>query len=209
MFSSAATHTYRFSMDINTGDVFSVTLFYYIAASRELPTGSFGQRKKVMTLMDYVTNVNPAAKDNPSMQVLLKKYPQGDKLMEIYESEEDAAGLYITGPIHNEDSSHVFRYPFVYQVNPEGGGFHINDAMQQTNPTLYQSSKKCLTDLFDYLSSNLAAGEELELYSCWAHGRERFLESPKSELFRALELPTFRLENDFKWEKRQLIRVKK
>jgi hypothetical protein len=59
------------------------------------------------------------------MQILLAKYPQGDKLMEIYETEEDAAGLYITGPILNQDSSHLFRYPLVYQVNPEGGSFRI------------------------------------------------------------------------------------
>jgi hypothetical protein len=50
--------------------------------------------------------------------------------MEIYEKEEDAAGLYITGPILNQDSSHLFRHPLVYQVNPEGGSFQINDEIK-------------------------------------------------------------------------------
>jgi len=185
-----------------------VTLFYYIAASRELPTGSFGQKKTVMTLTDYVTNVNPAAKDHPPMQILLEKYQRGDNLMEIYETEEDAAGLYITGPIPNEDFSHLFRHSFVYQVNPEGGSFQINDEIKQTHPTSYQTSKKCLTELFDYLLLNLEIGEEVELYSCWAHGRKRFFETPKKELDLVLELSTFRLENEFEWKERQFIRVK-
>lgn len=186
-----------------------MTLFYYIAASRELPTGSFGQKKTVMTLSHYVTHVNPAAKDHPPMQILLEKYPQGDKLMEIYETEEDAAGLYITGPIPNQASSHLFRHSLVYQVNPEGGSFQINDEIKQSHPTSYQTSKKCLTELFDYLRRNMEIGEELELYSSWAHGRERFLETPKTELDLVLELSTFRLENEFEWKERQYICVKK
>lgn len=40
--------------------------------------------------LPYVTNVNPAAKD--------------DKLMEVYNTEEDAAGLYITGLVE------LFKY---------------------------------------------------------------------------------------------------
>ncbi|MGW7162633.1 hypothetical protein [Paenibacillus taichungensis] len=38
----------------------TVTLFYYIAASHELPTGSFEKKKTVMTINNYVTNMNPA-----------------------------------------------------------------------------------------------------------------------------------------------------
>lgn len=62
------------------------------------------------------------------MQILLEKYPKGDKLLEVYDTEEDAAGLYIPGPITMQ-SSHPFRHPFVYQVNPEGGDFEINDEL--------------------------------------------------------------------------------
>ncbi|WP_256757564.1 hypothetical protein [Cohnella sp. WQ 127256] len=184
-----------------------MTLFYYFATSHEFPTGSFGQKKTVMTLMHYVTHVNPSEKENPFMQVLLEKYPEGDKLMDIYETEEDAAGLYITGPIPIQDPSHVFRHPFVYQVNSEGGSFHINDEIKESFPTSYQKNKKCLTELFDYLRQNMELGEELELYSCWAHGRERLLEPPNKELDLVLDLTTFRLENEFEWKERQYIRV--
>ncbi|UVI33316.1 hypothetical protein [Paenibacillus spongiae] len=78
-----------------------MTLFYFMAADRELQTGSFGLKKTVMTVMHYVTHVNPAAKNRPPMQFLLEKYPEGEELMEVYKTEEDAAGLYITGPIPN------------------------------------------------------------------------------------------------------------
>lgn len=185
-----------------------MTLFYYIAASHELPTGSFGQKKTVMTIIDYVTNVNPAAKDQLNMQILLEKYPRGDKLMDVYETEEDAAGLYITGPITRQ-SSHLFRHPFVYQVNPEGGSFKINDENKQSHPISYQTSKKCLIELFDYLRRNMEIGEDLELYSCWAYGQERFSEAPKKELDLVIELSTFRLENEFEWKEYQYISVKK
>jgi hypothetical protein len=185
-----------------------LTLFYYIAASRELPTGSFGQKKTVMTLIHYVTHVNPAAKNDSHMQILMEKYSQGNKLMEVYETEEDAAGLYISGPISNQDSSHLFRNPLVYHVNPELGSFQINNEIKQSCPASFQTSKKCLLELFDYLHRNIETGEELELYSCWAHGRERFLETPIKELDLELELSTFRLGNGFEWKERQYIRVK-
>ncbi|RED66331.1 hypothetical protein [Cohnella lupini] len=186
-----------------------MTLFYYIASNRELPIGSFGQKKTVMTLNHYVTHVNPVAKDHPSMQILLAKYPEGDKRMEIYETEEDAAGLYIIGPIHIQDSSNIFRNPLVYQVNSEGGSFQINNEMKRSLPTYYQTSKKCLSELFAYLGRNVEIGEELELYCCWAHGKERFLEAPNKELNLALELSTFRFDDEFEWKERQYISIKK
>ncbi|WP_160037101.1 hypothetical protein [Paenibacillus sp. An7] len=57
-----------------------MTLFYYIAASHELPTGSFGQNKTVMTIHDYIKNVNPAAKDQLFMQTLLENTRKGINL---------------------------------------------------------------------------------------------------------------------------------
>lgn len=194
-------------MVINGGIDDKMSLFYYIAAAHELPVGSFGKRKTVMTLLDYVTNVNPAAKDQFPLQILMEKYPEGDKLMEIYETEEDAAGLYIAGPIIGQDYSHVFRHPFVYQVHPDGGSFQINDEMKGSQPLGYQTSKKCLTELFDYLRRNMGAGEELELYSCWADGQERFTDTPRTELNLVLELSGFQLEDEFEWKERQYIRV--
>jgi hypothetical protein len=185
-----------------------VTLFYYIAARHELPTGSFGQKKTVVTIIDYVSHVNPAAKDQVPMQILLEKYPQGDKLIDVYETEEDAAGLYISGPISRQ-SSYPITHPFVYQVNPEGGSFKINDEIKRSHPISYQINKKCLNELFDYMRRNIKTDESLELYSCWANGQERFSDAPKKELNLIIELSTFRMENEFEWKERQYITVKK
>ncbi|MFD1175138.1 hypothetical protein ACFQ3W_02280 [Paenibacillus puldeungensis] len=156
--------------------------FYYIAANRELPTGSFGKNFKRMTMKDYLTNVNPAAKDQFQMQVLLEKYPEGDRLVEIYDTEVDAAGLYVTGPFSGQETSDL---------------------------VFYDTSKKCLAELFDYLHRNMEAGEEVELYSCWAFGLERFSESPIREHNFEIELSSFQLGNEFEWKKRQYIRVRK
>ncbi|WP_269669411.1 hypothetical protein [Paenibacillus sp. GSMTC-2017] len=40
-----------------------MTLFHYIAASHELPTGAFGQKKTTKTIMNLVTINNPSAKE--------------------------------------------------------------------------------------------------------------------------------------------------
>ncbi|MDT3427668.1 hypothetical protein J2Z22_003231 [Paenibacillus forsythiae] len=185
------------------------TLFYYIAANRELPTGSFGQKKTVMKLGDYLTHVNPSARNQFAMQRLLEKYPEDEQIIDIYETVEDAAGIYVSGPISHQDTSHLLRYPWVYQVDPEGGSFRINNEMQKLAPDSYLTSKKCLTELFDYLNRNMEPGDSIELYSCWAHGAERFLEPRQPELDLVLDLSTFRLEEEFAWRERQYILVKK
>lgn len=186
-----------------------MTQFYYIAAAHELPTGSFGKNGTTITLIDYVTNVNPAVKDQWTMKALLEKYPEGDKLMEIYETEEDAAGLYVSGPLTAQNYSHVFRQPIVYQVDADGGSFKIDDEMKRSQPLSYRTSLKCLTELFHYLRRNMREGEEVELYSCWADGRGRFADAPQKELDLKLDLSAFQLGDEFDWKDRQYIRVQR
>ncbi|WP_042162749.1 hypothetical protein [Paenibacillus gorillae] len=184
-----------------------MTLFYYIASAHELPTGSFGQKKTVMTLMDYVTHVNPAAKEQYFTQLMLERYPQGDKLMEVYDTEEDAAGLYIAGPMTGQNYSHLFHHPYVYQVNAEAGDFKINDQLKESSPLRYQTSKKCLTELFNYLRSNLRSDEYVELFSCWTDGMDRFKDAWKKEMDLVLDLCSFELGNEFEWKECQYIKV--
>lgn len=184
-----------------------MTLFYYIASNRELPTGGFGHKKTTTTIKNYVTNVNPAAKEQQMMKIMLEKYPNGDKLIDIFETEEDAAGIYIAGPITHDDYAHIFRQAIVYQVNPDGGSFKINDELKRSHPKFYQINKKCLTELFSYLSRNMNEGDEVELYSCWASGWERFTETPIKALDLVIELSTFDLESEFDWKERQYIRI--
>lgn len=103
------------------------------------------------------------------MQILLEKFSKGDKLMEAYDTEEDAAGLYVNRS-HNHASLTSFSSSLCIPSEP----FEINDEIIYFHPILFQTSKKCLVELFKYISSNMKIGEDLELYCCWAHGQERF-----------------------------------
>jgi hypothetical protein len=198
---------YKISAKRKKGVSEIMTLFYYLAAGRELPTGSFGQNKRTVTLMEYVTHINPAAKEQPTMQIMLEKYPEGDRLMDIYETELDAAGLYIAGPMHGQEASHIFRNTFIYQINPEGGSFTIHNESQRSNPILYERSQKCLTELFAYLRRNMIAGDKIELYCCWAYDRDRFTDTPIPELDVELDLSVFQLGAEFEWKERQYITI--
>lgn len=121
----------------------------------------------------------------------------------------DAAGLYVTGPFFDQDTSPIFHHPFVYEVSPDGGSFSINNKMKLSDPVFYDTSKKCLTELFDYLNCNMEIGEEVELCSLWAFGLDRFTEPPLKELDLEIDLSSFQLGNEFEWKNRQYIRVRK
>lgn len=184
-----------------------MSLFYYIAADRELPTGAFGQKKTVMKLKDYLMQNDPSAMERFPVQAWAENGTLDEKMADVYETEEDAAGLYITGPMTGEDTSHLFTKPMVYQVNPEGGDFKINTGKQQLPPAADVTGRKCVSELFRYLRDNLQPGEQFELYSCWADHTGRFGEPPRKELNRQISLTGFQPEPDFEWKKRQFIVV--
>ncbi|REK76712.1 hypothetical protein [Paenibacillus paeoniae] len=185
-----------------------MSLFYYIAANHELPTGSFGHKKQVMTIMEYLTNVNPSAREQFGMQVMLEKDPEGKQLMEVFETEEDAAGIYVVR-LDNAEVAKVFTLPFVYQVNPEGGSYTIDDSLQEKIPHLYIGSQKCVSTLLSYLDEQMKTGDKVELYSCWADGLERFEEQPIKELELNCTISEWSEHKPFSWKKRQLIRLVK
>lgn len=185
-----------------------MTQCYYIASSRGLPTGSFGKNKTVMTIRDYIEKVNPSAKDQIVMQALLEKDPEGDQLMDIYETELDAAGLYVAGPMKSVDASCPLQHPYIYQVDPDGGSFEMNDEKKLSSPEYYQCSKKCITELFRYIDRHLKTGEELELYSCTDYGFDRSWDLPNQDDL-LIDLSTFQLGDNYEWKERQLIRVRK
>ncbi|MFC4099496.1 hypothetical protein [Paenibacillus xanthanilyticus] len=184
-----------------------MTLYYYMAAGRELPTGAFGKNKTTMTLNHYVTRVNPAAADNGPMQMLLRKYPAGEQLMEVYETELDAVGLFVKGPMENPGAEHPFQLPHIYEMSPEGGTYKLRPEWIQTQPAAYAKNRKSLDVLLDYLRRHLEPGEHAELYACRADGKERFQDRPKRELDTVLDLNAFTLGEAFDWRERQLIRV--
>ncbi|WP_338552881.1 hypothetical protein [Paenibacillus sp. KS-LC4] len=188
-----------------------MSLFYYMASSHELPTGSFGMKCTTMTLIDYVTHVNPEAKNHGHMKTLLESDPKGERLMENYETNEDAAGLYVRGPMQDQETSLIFRFPYVYEVHPDGGSFEMNEEIKNASPTAYTCGKKCLTELFHYLDRNLRNGEEIELFSCWTDGLERFTEKEVQRLEPdlILEIAELLQAEAFEWKRQQYIVVKK
>ncbi|MFC0213082.1 hypothetical protein ACFFK0_11545 [Paenibacillus chartarius] len=186
-----------------------MSIFYYMAATREMPTGSFGHSKTTMTIADYLANVNPQARDQPHMQVLLEKYSPDAITIDVYETELDAAGIYVSGPLGREQGRHIFSNPVMYQVNPEGGSFRLGADNQRTVSDLYERNKKCVTELFAYLDRNMEAGDEVELYSCWADGPERFYGPRIQALDLTIHLSAFDPEEPFEWKERQRIIVRK
>lgn len=185
-----------------------MTLFYYIATNKELPTGSFGKKKTIMKLKDAL-NLYPPQKDLIPLHTVIDMSHLYDEDTDVYETEEDAAGLYVSGPLQNQDTSQHFQHPYVYQIDHDGGSFCISNQIQKLSPTSYLTGKKCLTELFSYLDRNMESGEEVELYACWAHGMNRFAEPRKSKLDLVLDLRTFELGEEFEWKEKQYIVVKK
>lgn len=183
-----------------------MTLFYYIATDKELPTGSYGKKKTIMKLKDALKLYPPNENSPTSIFDLSHLYEQNT---EVYETEEDAAGLYVSGPLTNQDTSRHFRNPFVYQVDHDGGSFQISDRIKEISPQAFLLGKKCLTELFTYLDHHLVSGEHAELYACWAHGMERFEEPRNRKLDLVLNLNTFELGEEFEWQDRQYIVVNK
>ncbi|MEC0242490.1 hypothetical protein P4H66_22010 [Paenibacillus dokdonensis] len=127
----------------------------------------------------------------------------------IYETEEDAAGLYIDGPAKNEKSFSHFRLPFVYQISPDGGSFEFEQKQLVESPISYRVGQKCIRELFSYLDRNLEAGGEIELYAGWDDGMGRFDEPRNRSLDLILDISIFELGEQFIWQEKQYILIKK
>ncbi|MVP01224.1 hypothetical protein [Paenibacillus lutrae] len=185
-----------------------MTLYYYIAADHELPTGSFGMKKTTMKLIDAL-KLGPPQKDVTPIHSIVDLSHLYEEETDVYETEEDAAGLYVSGPLQSQHTAAYFQHPFVYQIDPDGGSFCISKQSRKHSPTAYLTGRKCLTQLFSYIHNNLGTGGFVELYAAWAHGMDRFSEPPDRSLDFTLDLNTFELGDEFEWKERQYIMVKK
>lgn len=156
-----------------------MSLVYYIASEKELPTGSFGTN---YTLVDHRI---------------------------VFETELDAAGIYITGPATNAKRFPHFRLPYVYQLSPEGGCFNYNPLLLSKSPEAYSVYYKCAQELFAYLKRNLMPGGEMEMYAGWDDGMGSLEEPQDQSLNGVLDLSDFELGEQFSWIEKQYILVKK
>lgn len=164
----------------------------YIAASKKLPTGAFGQKqstgenRKKLIEQAYHQAIN---KEKGTIFEFLDVNEIDWEDVEVYDSWEDAAGIYVSEIDDKEIAvKQVFKNPFVYRL---GGTFYFNEKMKEYNMDLYRERKKEFIVLIDYLYSNIEGDEFIELYNCewgdWTRKPRRITE---------IDLSTFILPNE-------------
>jgi|GEM_PF-3315280 len=183
-----------------------MTIMYYLAAPRELPTGTYGLRPRRIQLKDHL-RANPDQREQPVVQILLEQDPEGEQWLESYDSELDAAGLTVSGPTRLDELVPMLGQPYVYLLSANSGDFVMDEAWAEPHPLGYACIRKCLTELIRYLEAHVRPGERFVLYRCTDRGWETPLEPPRQELDRQIDLSGYRLGASFAWEERQAIRV--
>ncbi|MEH6882088.1 hypothetical protein COK01_06100 [Priestia megaterium] len=146
-----------------------MTVHHYIGSPYELPTGSFGIREKLVTLSE-VSSFN--------------RNPKKEKLITIYEKEEDAYGIsinYLTDGY--SDIKHVFTLSYIYELSCD------------VHP-------KSMRELFTYIEEHLIEGCHIELYSC-LDGDEA--EEKDSSLDTSINLKTLYFGKHYKLDKKKYI----
>ncbi|MBA9037186.1 hypothetical protein HNP21_000275 [Bacillus aryabhattai] len=147
----------------------SMTVHHYIGSPYELPTGSFGIKEKLVTLSE-VSSFN--------------RNPKKEKLITIYEKEEDAYGIsinYLTDGY--SDIKHVFTLSYIYELSCD------------VHP-------KSMRELFTYIEEHLIEGCHIELYSC-LDGDEA--EEKDSSLDTSINLKTLYFGKHYKLDKKKYI----
>lgn len=157
-----------------------MSLYHYIAANHELPTGSFGMNKEMVI------------HENGEIE---------------YESLEDLAGIGVhdLGAEFEAVKKH-FHNQFVYHIFENCGNFHISEDLMENFPEDFLLNGKCLIELFNYIECNLTENGMIEIYSCWI-GEET--ESKEHKLTTEIHLNRFSLSNNFSLKDRQYFKVTK
>ncbi|PRR89129.1 hypothetical protein [Bacillus sp. NMCN1] len=116
-----------------------MTLHHYIGANKELPLGIFGQKPTYKPFSELNIRTFDRKQKKP------KTYQKEEPLIEVFETEEDFAGIHITyvDPVY-EAIRDKFTHPFVYEL----------DIIHSLRP------------LFLFIETELSKGETIEIYSC-------------------------------------------
>lgn len=116
-----------------------MTLHHYIGANKELPLGTFGQNPTYKPFSEL--NIRTFDKK----QKKSKTYQKEDPLIEVFETEEDFAGIHIdyVDPVY-EAVRDKFTHHFVYDL----------DIIHSLRP------------LFQFIEKELSKGETIKIYSC-------------------------------------------
>ncbi len=150
-------------------EVTNMTIHHYIGSPYELPTGNFGTKETLV----------PLSEASP-----FNRNPKKEKLITIYEKEEDAYGIsinYLNGGYG--DIKHVFTLPYIYELSCD------------VHP-------KSMRELFTYIEEHLIEGCQIELYSC-LDGDEA--EEKDSSLDTSINLKTLYFGKYYKLDKKKYI----
>ena len=146
-----------------------MTVHHYIGSPYELPTGSFGIKEKLV-LLSVVSPFNRNQKK--------------EKLLTIYEKEEDAYGIGINHLTEGySDVKHVFTLPYIYELSCD------------VHP-------KSIRELFTYIEEQLVEGCHIELYSC-LDGDEAIEKDPSLEI--SINLKTLYFGKHYQLDKKKYI----
>lgn len=186
-----------------------MSLLHYLAANKLLPTGEFGSIKikdannpKAIVFL----KAEQLEGTTPLNQIIDMPELQEDEIV-VYESSEDAAGIYIMAIDHEYRSvQKQFKNKFVYSLSPNFGIFQVDDELKRISIECYRDNKKCVDTLFNFIYSQVTPGESIELYSCWAGEEE---EEKNGKLDTCIDISTFEMGRTFKLQERQYIRFKR
>jgi hypothetical protein len=110
-----------------------MTIHHYIGSPYELPTGNFGTKETLAPLSEVFP---------------FHRNQNRDKLITIYQKEEDAYGISVNRLTNGySDIKHVFILPYVYELSCD-------------------PHPKSIRELFTYIEEQLIEGCHIELYSC-------------------------------------------
>ncbi|HBV97979.1 MAG: hypothetical protein JL50_01285 [Peptococcaceae bacterium BICA1-7] len=188
-----------------------MSIMHYIAASKELPLGDYGKKKSKETNIEKIKKAiriksAEIPKDSvPLEQIMDLSFIKEDEI-EVYDSIEDAAGIFIHSIFSWEDAVRKqFKNKFIYKVTPNFGNFILNDKIKSSDNETYKANTKCISALFDYIRRYICDNEEVEIYTCWA-GEEN--KERNHHLNMLIELKTFSIGDSFELKERQYILIK-
>ncbi len=179
--------------------------FHYIASPIKLDCGSFGSKLVEIETVKILSPYNILVNSTRDIKVHIPIYTDKDveeikRELVIFDSEEDAAGIYITEQYDrgNKVRRH-FDNPYVYEVSANfatllfdpdhkniSKGYYekiTNDYIKKnlTEEVIkscserYKGYRKCVRVIGDYIKERLCGSQYMEFYSAWAdeEGKER------------------------------------
>jgi len=185
-----------------------LSMMYYLAASKELPLGGFGEKKmkdacKEVKAMRF-TNVQLSGGNIPLEQVIDLSHIKEDEVV-FFGTYEDAAGIFVEKlPMENSGVKRHFKNSFIYRVQPNIGKFCIDEEIRKINEPMYMANKKCVNELFRHVRRNKAEKEEMEFYACW-YGEEAHDRNPELDLI--IDLNEFVPGDKFSFKEQQYILI--